>query len=116
MVYIVVKDELHNKEDKMTLISHVSKNYTRIIDSGYSHHMTGDKTKLEHMEYYDGGSVRFGNNEPCNIKGRGCISLTNEIVYIVVKDESNDEGEKMVLSLMLSKMIYGLFIVVFIII
>ena len=32
------------------------------------------------MEYYDGGSVRFGNNEPCNIKGRGCISLTNELV------------------------------------
>ena len=42
--------------------------------------MTGDKTKFEGMEYYDGGSVRFGNNEPCCIKGKGFISLTNELV------------------------------------
>ena len=32
------------------------------------------------MEPYDGGSVRFGNNEPCCIKGKGSISLTNELV------------------------------------
>ena len=32
------------------------------------------------MEYYDGGSVRFGSNEPCSIKLRGCMSLTNEII------------------------------------
>ena len=42
--------------------------------------MTRDKTKFEHMEYYDGGSVIFGNNEPCNIKGKGCISLTKELI------------------------------------
>ena len=76
MVYIVVKDE----EDKMALISHVNKNYTLIIDSGCSHHMTRDKTKSEHFEYYDGGSVRFRNNEPCWIKGKGCTSLTNELI------------------------------------
>ena len=23
--------------------------------------------------------MRFGNNEPCCIKGKGCISLTNEL-------------------------------------
>ena len=44
----------------MTLISHVSKNDTWIIDIGCSHHMTGDKTKFEHLEHYDGGSVRIG--------------------------------------------------------
>ena len=73
IVYIVVKDDSDNdeEEDKMALISHVSKNYTWIIDSGCSHHMTGDKTNFEHFEDYDGGSVRFGNNEPCCIKGRG---------------------------------------------
>ena len=43
--------------------------------------MTGDKSNFEHMECYDGGSVRFGNNEPCIIKGRSCISLTNELVW-----------------------------------
>ena len=82
IVYIIVKDESDNdeEEDEMALISHVSKNDTWIIDSGCSHHMTGDKTKFEHFEDYDGGSVRFGNNEPCCIKGRGRISLTKELV------------------------------------
>ena len=42
--------------------------------------MTSDKTKFENFEDYDGGSVRFGNNEPCCIKGRGRISLSNEII------------------------------------
>ena len=46
MVYIVVKDESNDEEDEMALISHVSKNDTWIIDSGYSHHMTGDKAKF----------------------------------------------------------------------
>ena len=41
--------------------------------------MNGDKTKFEHLEHYDGGSVRFGNNEPCYVKGKGCIALTKGI-------------------------------------
>ena len=45
IVYIAVKDESNNdEEDKMALISHVSKNDTWIIDSGCSHHMIGNKT------------------------------------------------------------------------
>ena len=40
--------------------------------------MTSDKTKFEHMEHYDGGSVRFRNNELCCIKKKVFISLTNE--------------------------------------
>ena len=44
ILYIVVKDESNDEEDKMTLISHVSKNDTWIIDSGCSHHLTEDKT------------------------------------------------------------------------
>ena len=42
--------------------------------------MTRDKTKFEHFEDYDGGSVRFGNNEPSCIKGKGRISLTKELI------------------------------------
>ena len=38
------------------------------------------QNKIEHFEHCDGGSVRFGNNEPCCIKGKGHISLTNELV------------------------------------
>ena len=77
----------------MALISHVSKNDTWIIDSGCSHHITQDITKFEHFEHYDGGSVRFGNNEPFCIKGKGCISLTNELVcdnsYLVEGPNNN---------------------------
>ena len=70
IVYIAMKDESDNDEgeDKMALISHVRKNDTWIIDNGFSHHMNGDKIKFEQFEDYDGGSVRFGNNEPCCIK------------------------------------------------
>ena len=81
IVYIAIRDESDDdNEDEMALISHVRKNDTWIIDSGCSHHMTGDKTKFEHFEDYDGGSVRFRNNEAFCIKGRGRISLTKEII------------------------------------
>ena len=79
IVYIAVKEE-SDEENKMALISHVNKNDTWIIDSGCSHHMTGDRTKFEHFENFEGGSERFGNNEPCLIKGKGRISLTKELV------------------------------------
>ena len=78
MVYNFVKHESNNEDDKRTLISHVSKNYTWIIDNGCSHHMIGDKSKFEQLEHYDGGSVRFGKNEPNCIKGKGCIIQTKE--------------------------------------
>ena len=64
----------------MALISHVRKNDAWIIDSGCYHHMTSDKTKFENFEDYDGGSVRFGNNEPCYIKGKGRILLSKELI------------------------------------
>ena len=76
MLYISIGDKFDDEGDKMALISHVRKNDTWIINSAYSHHMTRDKTKFGHMEHYDGGSVRFGNNEPCCIKGKGHNSLT----------------------------------------
>ena len=80
MVYIVVKYEYDDEGDKRELISHINKNDTWIIDSGCQNHMTRDKTKFENMEYYDGGSVWFWNNEPCCIKWRSKILLTKEIV------------------------------------
>ena len=64
----------------MALISHVGKNDTWIIDSGFSHHMIGDKYNFEHLEHYDGGSFRFRNDEPCYVKGKCCITLTNELI------------------------------------
>ena len=46
MFYIVVKDESNDENDKMTLISHISKNDTYIIGSGCSHNMIGEKSKF----------------------------------------------------------------------
>ena len=46
IVYIAVKDDSDDEGDKMTLISHVSKNDTQIIENGFSHHMIGDKTNF----------------------------------------------------------------------
>lgn len=79
IVYIATKDESDDENDKMSLIYHVSKNDTWIFDSGCSHHMTGEKFKFEHLEHYDGGSVRFGNDEPCYVKRKGCIALSNDL-------------------------------------
>ena len=82
MIYIAIKHESDNEDnEKSALYFHISKNDTWIIDSGCSHHMTGDKTKFEHLEHYDGGSVSFGNDEPFYVKGKGCIALTEGITY-----------------------------------
>ena len=63
----------------MTLISHISKNDTWIMDSGFSHHMTGEKSKFENLVHYDASSVIFGNEKPCYMKGKGFIALTNHL-------------------------------------
>ena len=77
MVYIAIKDDLDWDTKKTTLISPI--NDTWIIDSGCSHHMIGDESKFENMDQYDEDSVRFGNNDPCIIKGKGRIVLSNGI-------------------------------------
>ena len=41
--------------------------------------MTGDRRKFITFTQYDGNSVRFGNNAPCQIKEKGTIKLTVNI-------------------------------------
>ena len=60
-------------------MSCVNKNDRWIIKSGCSNDMTRDKCKLITLNYYDGNSVRFGNDAPCMIKGKGSINLTEKI-------------------------------------
>ena len=43
VVYVVIND--NSNEDATTLIFYVNKDDKWIIDSGCSHHMTGDKNK-----------------------------------------------------------------------
>lgn len=49
-----------------------------IIDSGCSHDMTGDHSKFITLKEFDGGVVRFGNDSPCMVKGKGTISLNGK--------------------------------------
>lgn len=43
----------------------MSKGDRWIIESGFSCHMIGDKSKFETMEQYKGSCVKFGNDAPC---------------------------------------------------
>jgi hypothetical protein len=73
-----MKDE-SDEDEATTLVTCVNKNDKWIIESGCSHHMTTNKSKFITLNYYDGNSVRFGNDAPCLIKGKGSIKLTNKI-------------------------------------
>ena len=42
--------------------------------------MTGDKSKFVTFTQYDENSVRFGNDAPCLIKGKGSIKLIEKIL------------------------------------
>ena len=57
----------------------MNKNDWWIIDSVCSHHMTGDRSKFETFEHYNGNNVRFDNDAPCLVKGKGSIKLTDKI-------------------------------------
>ena len=52
MVYVAFKKDSNGEryESETSLISHVSKNDSWIIDSGCSHHMTGDLSKFDKFE------------------------------------------------------------------
>ena len=74
-----MKDE-SDKDEANTLVSCVNKNDRCIIDSGCSHHMTRDKSKIINLNYCDRNSVRFGNDAPCLIKGKVSIKLIENIL------------------------------------
>ena len=73
--------------DKVPLVLQVEKKSNWIIDSGCSHHMTGDMNNFFDFKSQDGGIVKVGNNATCQVKGIGSITLdgkTNtEDVYFV---------------------------------
>ena len=78
VVYVAMKDE--SDEDEATaFMTCVNKNDKWIIDSGFSHHMNGEKSNFITLTSYDGNSVRFGNDAPSLIRGKGSIKLIDKI-------------------------------------
>ena len=69
---MTIKEEITKK---VALVSQVEKKYNLIIDSGFSHHMTGDMNKFFDFKSQDGGIVKGGNNATCQVKGIGSITL-----------------------------------------
>jgi hypothetical protein len=57
----------------------MTQNNRWIIESGCPHHMTGDKSKFVNISQYDRNSVRFRNDAPCQIKGKGYITIIEKI-------------------------------------
>ena len=70
VVYVAMKDD-SDDDDTTTLISYVNKNDKCIIDSGFSHHMTSDRSKFSNFETYDVNNVKFGNVAPFLLREKG---------------------------------------------
>ena len=79
VVYVAMKDD--SDEDTISLISYVKKYDKWIIDSGCSYQMTSDKSKFKTFESYDENNVKFGNDAPCPMKGKGFVILIDKITY-----------------------------------
>ena len=68
------------------LISQVEKK-DWIIDSGCSHHMTGDMRKFVKFRSHDGEIIRLGNNVAYHVIGIGSITLdgktyTDDVYFV----------------------------------
>ncbi|XP_043699838.1 uncharacterized protein LOC122650492 [Telopea speciosissima] len=50
-----------------------------LLDSDCSRHMTGNKEIFKKYQQYDGGSVRFGNNDGGKIIGKGTVSFGRKV-------------------------------------
>lgn len=74
-----MKDEF-DEDEATKLVSYVTKSDKWIINSGCSHHMTSDKSKFITLENYNGNNVRFSNDAPYLIKGKGSIRLIDKIM------------------------------------
>ncbi|CAN1149827.1 Retrovirus-related Pol polyprotein from transposon TNT 1-94 [Linum perenne] len=51
-----------------------------ILDSGCSHHMTGNKNLFMNINYTNKGSVTLGDNSSCKIIGIGSIGNGNDVI------------------------------------
>ncbi|KAJ4973844.1 hypothetical protein NE237_007018 [Protea cynaroides] len=77
----IIADFVEEKNDGVTCFETTFKTQDKlspwILDSGCSSHMTGDKKMFQQLQQYEGGIVKFGNNEGAKVTGKGSISINN---------------------------------------
>ena len=73
------EDDLDREiREERSLVTQVEKKSDWIIDSGCSHHMTGDMNNFVKFKNHDGGTIRVGSNATCHITRIGSITLDGE--------------------------------------
>ena len=74
---MAIKEDNLDREirEERALVTQVEKKSDWIIDSGCSHHMTGEMNKFVKFRNHDGNIVRVGNNAAYYIKVIGSITL-----------------------------------------
>ena len=79
------------KNELKCLIVHTtlkaSETHPWYLDSGYSHHMMGNKSFFTSFIEFDGGNVTFGDGNASRVKDKGTICVPNipnlkEVLYI----------------------------------
>ena len=73
-----IPNDLTNKHEvcfMMHLVFKVMNTDLWYLDSGYSRHITGDRTLFKEFESKKGGNVTFGDGNKSQIKGKKIISL-----------------------------------------
>ena len=85
--FVAIKEDDLDREirEERALVTQVEKKSDQIIDSGCSHHLTGDMNKFVKLKNHDGGIVRVGDNASCHITRIGSITLdgkTNDVYFV----------------------------------
>ena len=70
MSFVAIIEE--RVERSMITNTNIYKNL--IIERNCIHHMLGDRRNFHEVEAYNGGMVKFDNNSPCTVIGKGVLA------------------------------------------
>lgn len=73
---IIIEERL---ERIMITSTSILKNW--IVDSGFLYHMLVERRKFQNFKAYGGGTVKFDNNSPCIVIGKGIVVVNESTTY-----------------------------------